>query len=166
MRRALPLLVLALLVVAGGGAGAATVKTVEPGPVRAEIARQVTATYPGLVFGNVACPDGVPLRRGGTFTCTVQLPGNFLLVDATQTDRTGGVTFETAQAVFTRQSLEAFVTANASLPTTVTCGTTDWLVARPGQVLTCHGSSADGSQHDIQVTVRDTAGDVTITGVT
>jgi hypothetical protein len=154
---------LAGVLAAGLPAGAATVK---PAPVRAAIAKQVTAAYPGLTFGNVACPDGVSRRRGVRFTCTVQLPGSFLFVDVTETDGKGSVEFETAQAVMERAGLEGFVAANASLPATVTCGATPWLVARPGQVVTCHAAIADGSQRDVQVTVRDTAGNVTITGVT
>ena len=155
---------LAVFTVASGlQAGAATVDST---PVRKAIAKQVGATYPGLEFGNVACPDGVTRRRNVRFMCTVQLPGTFLFVEATQTDGNGTVAFETIHAVLERQALEGFVAANASLPATVTCGATAWLVARPGQVVTCHAAITDGSQRDVQVTVRDTAGDVTITGVT
>ena len=145
-----------------GLAGAATI---DPRPVRAEIARQVAATYPGLAFGNVACPDGVTRRASVRFTCTVQLPGTFLRLTATQTDGQGTVTFDTEQAVLSRQSLEEFVAANASLAATVTCGTAGWLVVRPGQQLSCHAALADGASRDVQLTVRDTAGNVTITGV-
>ena len=152
----------ALVVVFGAPAGAATI---DVRPVRAEIARQVTATYPGLAFGNVACPDGVTRRTGRRFTCTVQLPGTFLRLTATQTDSQGTVTFDTEQAVLSRQSLEEFVAASASLPATVTCGTAGWLVVRPGQQLSCHAALADGASRDVQLTVRDTAGNVTITGV-
>jgi hypothetical protein len=163
MRRGLMLVVSALLVGLVGTAHAATLK---PGAVREEIGRQLTATYPGLTFGNVACPDGVARKQDVTFTCTVQLPGTFLLVNATQTDRRGTVTFETNEAVVAKLSLEAFVAANASLPATVTCGATPWLVVRAGQQVTCHASIADGSQHDVHVTIRDAAGNATITAVT
>ncbi len=155
------LLVPVLLTAAPVGAA-----TVDATPVRKAIAKQVAAAYPGLAFGNVACPDGVAKRRNVRFTCTVQLPGAFLFVEATQTDGSGTVGFETLHAVLERAALEGFVAGNASLPATVTCGTTPWLVARPGQVVTCHAAIADGSQRDVQVTVRDTAGNVTITGVT
>jgi uncharacterized protein DUF4333 len=165
MRRALavPLLGVMLAPAFVGRAGAAVLK---PTAVREEIGRQVAATYPGVTFGNVACPDGVPRRQGVKFTCTVQLPGTFLFVDATESDGRGGVTFETTRAVLTKQALEAFVAANASLPSTVVCGTTPLLVVRPGDVLSCHASIADGAQRDVQLTVRDTAGNVTITAVT
>jgi Domain of unknown function (DUF4333) len=160
MRRLLP--AVALVVAIGTPAGAATI---DPRPVRAEIARQVTATYPGLAFGNVACPDGVTRRTGTRFTCTVQLPGTFLRLTATQTDSRGTVTFDTEQAVLSRQSLEEFVAANASVAAAVTCGNAGWLVVRPGQQLSCRAALADGASHDVQLTVRDTAGNVTITGV-
>jgi hypothetical protein len=156
------LLAVALVVAIGAPAGAATI---DPRPVRAEIARQVSATYPGLAFGNVACPDGVTRRTGTRFTCTVQLPGTFLRLTATQTDSRGTVTFDTEQAVLSRQSLEEFVAANASVAATVTCGNAGWLVVRPGQQLSCRAALADGATRDVQLTVRDTAGNVTITGV-
>ena len=172
MRRAL----LALVIVAASASSAgvwlvgvtpaqAATATLDTRAARREIARQVTATYPDLMFGNVACPDGIAKKAGTRFTCTVQLPGTFLEVDATQADRRGTVTFETTQAILTKQSLETFVAANASLPAIVSCGTTTWLVLRPAQQLTCHASIADGSTRDVQLTVRDAAGNVTITGV-
>jgi hypothetical protein len=151
-----------LVVAIGAPAGAATI---DPRPVRAEIARQVSATYPGLAFGNVACPDGVTRRTGSRFTCTVQLPGTFLRLTATQTDSRGTVTFDTEQAVLSRQSLEEFVAANASVAATVTCGNAGWLVVRPGEQLSCRAALADGATRDVQLTVRDAAGNVTITGV-
>jgi hypothetical protein len=161
MRR---LLVVAFVVFALATPAEAT--TLNPRPVREEIARQVAATYPGFVFGNVACPDGVTRKQGARFVCTVQLPGTFLRIDATQTDGRGTVSFETTQAVLTKESLEQFVAANASLAATVSCGNAAWVVVRPGQQLSCHATLADGAARDVQLTVRDAAGNVTITAVT
>ena len=96
----------------------------------------------------------------------MQLPGTFLVFDATQSDGRGSVSFEIAQAVLTKAAVEAFVAGNASLAATVTCGTAAFLVVRPGQQFTCQATLADGSVRDVQLTVRDTAGNVTITGVT
>jgi Domain of unknown function (DUF4333) len=144
----------------------AATATLDTRTTRREIARQVGATYRELAFGNVACPDGVTRKSGARFTCTVQLPGTFLVFDATQIDSRGTVSFETAQAVLTRQAVEQFVAANASLSATVTCGTATWLVLRPGQQFTCQATLADGSVREVQLTVRDTTGNVTITGVT
>jgi len=126
----------------------------------------VGAAYQGLAFGNVACPDGVVRKNGARFTCTVQLPGTFLVFDATQSDNRGSVSFEITQAVLTKAAVEGFVAGNASLAATVTCGTAPFLVLRPGQQFTCQATLADGSVRAVQLTVRDTAGNVTITGVT
>ena len=65
--------------------------------------------YPDLTFGNVACPDHVRRARGARFTCTVQLPGTFLVVDATQTNDDGNVSLTTQQAVIPTQLLRQFV---------------------------------------------------------
>ena len=133
---------------------------------RREIARQAGASYQGLAFGNVDCPDGMARKSGTRFRRTVQLPGAFLVFDATQTDGRGTVTFENTQAVLTRSAVEQFVAASASLAATATCGSATVLVVRPGDQLTCQASIADGSARTVQLTVRDTAGNVTITGVT
>jgi hypothetical protein len=168
MRRALVVVTAALtvgavLIAAAPSVDAATLNTTS---TRRAIAEQVTATYPGLPFGNVSCPNGINRKQGVRFTCTVQIPGAFIILDATQTDGRGSVTFETRQAVVPRQAVDDFVAANASLPGFILCGATPWLVLRSGQQLNCHAELADGSQHDVQVAVRDTAGNVTITGVT
>jgi hypothetical protein len=133
---------------------------------RRSVERLVHQSYPDLAFGNVACPDGVARRRGSRLTCTVQLPGAFLVVDGVQTNSQGAVSFATAQAVIPKRGLEQFVAANTSLPATVDCGPTPWKVARPGQVLACTASLADGTARRVELTVADTAGNVTITGVT
>jgi hypothetical protein len=164
MRRALvaPIVAVTLVLIAG----AAHAATLDTRATRREIARQVGAAYQGLPFGNVACPDAVVRKSGARFMCTVQLPGTFLVFDATQSDGRGTVSFETAQAVLTKATVEAFVAGNASLAASVTCGTAAFLVLRPGQQFTCQATLADGSVRNVQLTVRDTAGNVTITGVT
>ena len=168
MRRALaaPIVAAVLTLVLVLSAGAADAATLNTRATEREIARLVAVTYPGLAFGNVACPDGVLQRNATHFTCTVQLPGTFLVFDAAQIDGRGTVTFEIEQAVLMRATVESFVTSNASLAATVTCGTAMFLVLRPGQLITCQATLADGSVRNVQLTVRDTAGNVTITGVT
>jgi len=148
------------------GTATADAATLNTAATRRAIADRVTATYPGITFGNVSCPAGIPRKQGVKFTCTVQLPGTFIILDATQTDGRGSVTFETRQAIVAREALEQFVAASASLPAIVTCGTTPWLALRPGQEISCHAGLADTSQHDVQLAVRDTAGNVTIVGTT
>src|ERR1700687_5985438 len=108
MRRALvaPIVAVTLVLMAAGAAHAATL---DMRATRREIARQVGAAYQGLAFGNVACPDGVGRKSGARFTCTVQLPGTFLVFDAAQSDDRGSVSFEITQAVLTKAAVEAFV---------------------------------------------------------
>jgi hypothetical protein len=165
-RRALVLLVLGL--VAG-----ATVAGVQPAhaaqlsraAARPAVERSVHEAYPTLAFGNVACPHDVRRARGVSFTCTVQLPGTFLVVDAKQTDGTGTIRLSTQQAVIPTQSLRDLVAQNASLPATVDCGVAPFRVARAGQVITCSAALADGTTRTVQLTVQNTAGNVTLTSV-
>lgn len=133
---------------------------------RRTVERSVHEAFPELVFGNVACPAGVRRARGVSFTCTVQLPGTFLVVDADQTDDQGTIALSTQQAVIPTQALRDFVAANASLPATVDCGPAPVHVARAGQTIDCRAALADGTARAVQLTVSDTAGNVTITSVT
>jgi hypothetical protein len=142
---------------------AATVGTTK---ARTEIASLVRSTYSGMPFGNVACPTSVRRAAGVTFSCTVQLPGTFLVIDAAQRDGTGAVELSTQQAVLTKQALESLVAANASIPATADCGPTAWLVRNPGDVVSCAAALSDGTTRTVQLTVRDTAGNVTIIGTT
>src|SRR5262245_17339308 len=147
------------------GAARASSSTTSTAPARSEIARLVTTSYPGLTFGNVTCPPKVRRASGTTFTCTVQLPGSFLVVDALQQDTSGAFTLTTPQAVLTKRALEQFVAANASLDATVDCGPA-FTIRRPGDQVKCTASLADGTQRTVTLTVRDAAGNVTITAVT
>jgi hypothetical protein len=144
-------------------AGAAELGTIA---TRRTVEALVHQAYPDLVFGNVACPDRVARKQGVKFTCTVQLPGTFLVVDAVQTDAKGTVTLSTGQAVIPNVLLQQFVAANASLPATVDCGPGAWRLARPGTTISCTTTLADGTTRQVQLTVNDTAGNVTITAVT
>jgi hypothetical protein len=162
------ILVLVLALVAGvslGAAGSAGAAELPRHAARREVERSVHAAYPQLAFGNVACPSGVERARGVAFTCTVQLPGTFLVVDAEQTDGSGTVALSTQQAVIPTQSLRDFVAQNSSLPAAVDCGPAPFRVARTGQVITCHAALADGSAHDVDLAVQDTAGTVTVSAV-
>jgi hypothetical protein len=133
---------------------------------RRTVERSVHEAYPNLAFGNVACPTGIERAAGVTFTCTVQLPGTFLIVDAKQTDGKGTVELSTQQAVIPTQGLRDFVAQNASLPATIDCGPAPFRVARTGQTIDCGAALADGTTRTVQLTVQDTAGNVTITAVT
>jgi hypothetical protein len=167
VRRRLPILVLAplaasfVLVVAPAGAA-----DLSHTAARRAVERSVHEAYPGLTFGNVACPDTVRRARGVKFTCTVQLPGTFLVVDAAQTDGSGNVSLTTQQAVIPSQLLRQFVAVNSSLPATVDCGPAPWHVARPGDKISCSVTLADGTARHAELTVQDTAGNVTVSAVT
>jgi hypothetical protein len=147
-----------------GVASAARAATRSTEVARLEIGRLVQANYAELPFGNVACPRTVPRSRGASFACTVQLPGSFLVVQATQSDEKGTFALATPQAVLTKQKLEQLVSANASLPATVDCGAAPFVVRHPGEVVSCRAALADGTTRIVDLTVRDAAGNVTIVG--
>jgi hypothetical protein len=136
-----------------------------PAGTRKAVAQLVHTNYPDLAFGNVACPEAVAKRAGTKFACTVQLPGAFLVIDGTVASGDGTVSLAAAQAVLPKKQLEQFVGANTSLPAIVDCGAAPFHVARPNQVVTCRASLADGTVRTVELTVADTAGTVTITGV-
>jgi hypothetical protein len=132
---------------------------------RRTVEQNVHEAYPNLVFGNVACPPGVQRARGVSFACTVQLPGAFLVVDAKQTDGSGTVELSTQQALIPTQALRDFVAQNASLPATIDCGPSPFRVARAGEVITCGAALVDGTTRQVDLTVADTAGNVTVSAV-
>lgn len=152
----------ATVVAAAGPVSAADLSRIA---ARRTVERSVHQAYPDLSFGNVACPDGIRRARGATFTCTVQLPGAFLVVDAKQTDGSGSITLAARQAVIATQALRDFVAANASLAATVDCGAAPWRVARAGDTIDCRASLADGTGRTVQLTVRDLDGNVEVTAV-
>jgi len=167
VRRLLLSLVVALAAVAVlAGALPAAAADLPRVAARRTVERSVHEAYPDLAFGNVACPNRVERARGVAFTCTVQLPGTFLVVDAKQTDGSGTIALSTQQAVIPTQALRDFVVANSSLAATVDCGPAPFRVARAGQMIVCGANLADGTVRSVELTVQDTAGNVTVTAVT
>ena len=150
---------------AGGVAGARSSPRLDMDAARRQIAALVQQTYPGLAAGNVACPASVARHRGDHFTCTLQVPGSFLVVDAEETDAQGGIHVDSSQAVIAKAQAEQFVAAHATLSAKVDCGPLPWLVLEAGQRFTCTASIADGTVQHVEVTVRDHDGNVAITGV-
>ena len=155
----------AIVAAATHGAGPAGAADLSRTAARRTVERSVHQAYPDLAFGNIACPDGIRRARGAKFTCTVQLPGTFLVVDATQTNGDGNVSLTTQQAVIPSQLLRQFVAVNSSLPATVDCGPAPWRVARAGEKIICGVTLADGTARTVELTVQDTAGNVTVTAV-
>ena len=162
-------LVLVLALVAGAWATVVTPASAAELPrlaARRTVERSVHEAYPDLTFGNVACPAGIQRARGVSFTCTVQLPGTFLVVDAKQTDGSGTIALSTQQALIPTAALRDFIAKNASLPATVDCGPGPFRVAHAGQTIDCGATLADGTTRNVQLTVQDTAGNVTLSAVT
>ena len=152
-----------VVVALGAPAPAATVNNKS---VRAQITALVAQTYPDLPKGNVMCPPGVTRAAGTSFTCTVQLPGTFLVIGAEQLDANGRVKLTSQQAVIPRDKVEQFVASQATVPATVTCGPNAIMVLRPAQKIACTASIADGSTRQVELVVRDVDGNVAITSVT
>ena len=155
------------LVTAAVGASLSDAGAAEVGRLAARrtVERSVHETYPDLTFGNVACPAGVRRAPDVEFTCTVQLPGTFLVVDAKQVDANGTVELSTQQAIIPTKNMRDFVAANASLPATVDCGPAPYRIARAGQVVTCRATLSDGTARDVDLAVQDTAGNVSVAAV-
>jgi hypothetical protein len=151
--------------VATASAPGKSARNLDMSAARRQISSLVQQTYPGLASGNVACPASVARHRGDRFTCTVQVPGNFLVIDADETDAQGGISVDSSQAVIAKAQAEQFVAAHATLTAKVDCGPLPWLVLEAGQRFTCTASLADGTVQHVEVTVRDHDGNVAITGV-
>ena len=166
MRRLAP--VLAVVLAAGSialASGTATGATLSTARARSEIGRLVSAAYPDLEIGNVMCPPTVRRADGATFTCTAQIPGGFLVVDAEQDGTTGAVTLTTPNAVLTKSALEQFVASNATIGATVDCGPAPVVVRRPGQTVACRAALEDGTTRTVTLSVRDAAGTVVVAAV-
>ena len=165
MGRRLPFVLAVIAAATLGRAAPAGATDLSRTAARRTVERSVHRNYPDLTFGNVACPDHVRRARGARFTCTVQLPGTFLVVDATQTNGDGNVSLTTQQAVIPTQLLRQFVAVNSSLPATVDCGPAAFRVARAGDKIVCGVTLADGTTRTVELTVQDAAGTVTVTAV-
>jgi hypothetical protein len=118
---------------------------------------------------NVRCPKTVPIEKGLTFFCTVDIDGVPLRVRLRQKDAKGNVRIDQAEAVVFTKKLENFVSSYAAEhdePTTkVACGKRTVLTGAPGQVLTCTVTFADGKSGVAKVVVNDTAGKVGLTSI-
>jgi len=166
VRRIAPILAIVLaaasVALASSAASAATLSTAR---ARGEIGRLAAAAYPDLEIGNIACPPTVRRADGATFTCTAQIPGGFLVVDAEQDGTTGAVTLTTPNAVLAKSALEQFVASNATIGATVDCGPAPVIVRRPGQTVTCRAALEDGTTRTVTLSVRDPAGTVVVAAV-
>ncbi len=146
-------------------ASPAAAATLDRDATRRTVERLVHTTYPTLAFGNIACPAGLARRRGVQFTCTVQLPGTFLVLGGRETDDRGTVAFVSDDVLLSRDSLQQFVAQNSSIDALVDCGAAPWRPVHVGATVGCTVLLADGSSHRVDLSVRDRDGTVAIVGV-
>jgi hypothetical protein len=86
---------LALVLILSVAAGSCAPRTLNTDQLEERLGRQLSDRLG--VTGIVAeCPEGVEVRRGGTFTCTARAQGEAegLRIDVTQLDDDGNVTWE------------------------------------------------------------------------
>ena len=147
-------------------AGAATKpKTLDRDAIRRTVEQLVHTSYPSVAFGNIACPSGLPLKRDVRLTCTVQLPGAFVVLSGRQADAAGTVEFTGDQVILERDALQKFVAANASVDASVDCGGAPWRTSRIGATIACTAKLADGATRQVTLSVRDREGTVAIASV-
>ena len=125
----------------------------------------VAPQLPGLEVTKVHCPKHVRAKPGNTTVCEVTASELLLQMLVTATDRRGGVTIASTQAVIPTTAAVAFVQNNATVPATVDCGTAPWIVRPPGQTFQCTATFAEDLRQQVLVTVTDLAGSVVITSV-
>lgn len=130
--------------------------------VRTTVAPQLA----GLEVTRVRCPKHVKAKPGTTAVCDVTASGLTLQMLVTATDRRGSVTVTSTQAVIPTTAAVAFVQSNATVPATVDCGASAWIVRPPGQTFSCTATFPDGRVQQVLVSVTDVAGNVTVAAVT
>ncbi len=174
MRRILPVLVVlgALTPVLAACSSGGDSSSLDLGKARAEITQLATHAYAAeATVGEVKCPSiDVPLKKGLTFLCTVEIDGVPLRLSLRETDAKGNVHIEQNQALIITKKLEDFVGGYANQhgrPTSaVSCSKARVLTATPGQKLPCTITYADGTTGTAQVGVRDTNGKVALLNIT
>ena len=133
------------------------------------LAKQVAATvapaYPDLPIGFVKCPKKIARKAGTVVICDADAGGYSLQFRVTQTDRKGGVTIESTQAVIPKARAEELVRNNATLPVVVDCGPDAYIVRPPGFTFACTARFNDGTVQQVSLSPTDVAGNTTITQV-
>ena len=155
---------LALGALAPASAGAA--EPLNPKRLGKQVAAAVAAAYPDLPVATVQCPKTVQRKVGTTGVCLVTAGGLSLQMRVTATDRKGGVSIESTQAIIAKAKAEEFVRYNATLPVTVDCGPDPYIVRPPGLPFACTATFTDGTVQQVTLSPSDLSGTVTITQVT
>jgi hypothetical protein len=85
----------AAVVAALAGCGGEEKRLLDMGPVERGIEREIERDRPGTDVIAVDCPEGVELRKGEVFQCTVQgsRQGEFAIATVTQVDDKGRVRY-------------------------------------------------------------------------
>ena len=154
---------LALGALAPASAGAA--QPINQKRLAKQVGATVTAAYPDLPVTKVQCPKVVKRKPGTTAVCVATAGGISLEMLVTVTDKKGGVTIESTQAVIAKARAEEFVRSNATLPVVVDCGPDAYIVRPPGSTFLCTATFADGTVQQVFLSPTDVAGTVTITQV-
>jgi Domain of unknown function (DUF4333) len=95
VRRGTPILLVALLVVAGG---CTRTKTLDGPSLNGLLASEMQKQL-DVQGVTVSCPDDVPAEAGGVFDCIATTPdGTTMTIRVTQTDDQGHVTFKVVGA--------------------------------------------------------------------
>lgn len=120
----------------------------------------------GLEVSEVVCPEAVEMKAGNSFECTARTAGGAeIRVAVDQNDDQGNIEWETAgtTGLLDLEALENQIRTGlqeqAGVETVVDCG--DGLSDTPaGGTLECTATDPDGVGHTVDVTVRDSEGNV------
>lgn len=146
--------------------------TLDAQKLNEEISKQVATLVPEGTQTSVNCPDGVKPEQGGTFTCTLTVNGQDAVIDVTQTDADGNVTFESQSAILFMDQAQDEITKEVTtqVPGTwsTTCnppGSSEGIyLAPPGTTFDCDvtGTTDGGEQQSgtAVVTVDDNEGNI------
>jgi hypothetical protein len=122
----------------------------------------------GIEVASVNCPQEERMAKAGdTFECEVTpKDGGKLTVKVTEKDDHGNVDWEMVklEGFLNVQKAEEAITKGlkeqANADATVSCGDPKLRVSKPGETFDCKATLADGSEHTVNVTVKDTEGNV------
>lgn len=153
------------------GACSSSSNNLDIGKAKQEITKLASDVYrKEATVGHVECPGSVEVKRGLTFSCTVDIDGVPLRVSLKQKDTKGNVRIDQTQSVIFTTKLENFVTTYAQQHDTpvkaVRCGNAKVITAAPGRVLTCTVDYAGGKHGRAKIVVNDTSGKVGLTALT
>jgi hypothetical protein len=146
------------IVLAGVLMTAACGKQLDMSKPEQAIAQAIERSYK-IKVNDVSCPNDLKANAGSKFQCVVALPGDRLTANVTQTDSSGGLSYELAEQILTARSVAAAIRRQYKA-TSVDCGRRTYWVARPSRTFTCRAQDEEGGDATVVVTVRDTRGNI------